>query len=297
MTPDKIAIGGAQFGLDYGINNTTGIVKDARQLLRHAYISGIRTLDTAKLYGSSESAIGNAIEPFHSNPFDIVTKLPPIPDGTGDIKEWVENQARDSIRKLGCHQLYALLLHRPNQLSDKKIGQCLYEALNALVDSGLVKKIGISVYNPAELEILERFKLLNIVQLPINTFDRRFLDSGSITSLAERKIEIHARSIFLQGLLLMSKSDLPPYFHQWLSILDAWHNFLRSNDLTPIEGCISFIKQVPHLDKVVIGIDSLDNLVGILNAVESTKTASINILDLPSSSNEKLIAPSNWKFS
>jgi aryl-alcohol dehydrogenase-like predicted oxidoreductase len=219
----KLALGTAQFGLKYGIANQQGQVShdEAKVVLALARARGMDTLDTAIAYGDSEQRLGE----IGIQDWRVVSKLPAIPEGCGDIAQWVVAAVRDSLGRLKVGKLYGLLLHRPQQLLEKNGGQ-LYSALQQLKQDGLVQKIGISIYDPSELDNLCSSYQLDLVQAPFNIMDQRLIATGWLSRLAKQGTELHVRSVFLQGLLLMTPSDRPKKFDRWTPILSMWHVFL-----------------------------------------------------------------------
>lgn len=284
----KFALGGAQFGMHYGISNTAGIVqKDhIHQILECARSNQIHLIDTAIDYGDSESRLGE----FLDNQFRVVTKLPFCPEDTQDIRQWTLTQVEMSKKRLGVDSLYGLLLHRPEQLLGK-LGSKLWGAMSELKIQGHVKKIGISIYNPLELEAIAPKFNLDIVQSPFNVFDTRLNSSGWLEKLHQNSTEIHVRSIFLQGLLLMPKHQIPKIFLPWEKSFQAWHDWLQSNSVSPLAGCINFIDTFHQIDQIIIGIETKDQLLEIINA--SNINAPLSWPDL-SVNNSALINPAAW---
>ncbi|MDC0965247.1 aldo/keto reductase [Candidatus Thioglobus sp.] len=285
----KIALGTVQFGTHYGIANTNGQVEksEAKDILNYAKSFGIDTIDTAISYGSSEQCLGE----IGVDGYQVVTKLPEIPDDYGNLRIWVEKHVKESLDTLGVETLSGLLLHRPNQLldTDKKD---LWSILLQLKSDGLVKKIGFSIYTPDELDKLwDSFKP-DLVQAPYNILDRRLETSGWLQRMSEENVEIHIRSIFLQGLLLMNKDSRPEKFNKWLTLWNHWKNWLRENDSTPVQAAVSFALSDNRISRVVVGVDSLNQFKDII-AVAS------NIGKFPESfhiTDTRLLNPSEWRL-
>ena len=285
----KLALGTVQFGLDYGVANTDGKmdITTMISILQRARAKGIDTLDTAISYGESEKRLGMAnVKDWH-----IITKLPEIPDGCTSINTWILNQVQKSLLRLRVTRISALLLHRPDQLLESN-GVEIWKALQDLKQKNIVKKIGFSVYDCNQLDALWDSFQPNIVQMPYNLLDQRFLISGWMEKMNDAGVEIHVRSIFLQGLLLMSKSDRPEKFNHWKEIwevLDAW---LLEYDITAVEAAISFAMDNPYIDKMVVGVDNVQQLEEILSIILKRK-----IVHPPKSlhtSDVRLINPSQW---
>ena len=60
----KLMLGTVQFGMNYGVANTTGkpSFETVKAILKEAYDGGINALDTAPEYGDSEEVIGKALK-------------------------------------------------------------------------------------------------------------------------------------------------------------------------------------------------------------------------------------------
>ena len=285
----KIALGTVQFGIHYGIANTNGQVErsEVKDILNYAKNFGIDTIDTAMSYGSSEQCLGE----IGVNGYQVITKLPEIPDDYGDLRMWVEKHVKESLGTLGVEALSGLLLHRPNQLLDidKKD---LWNILLQLKSDGLVKKIGFSIYTPDELDKLwDSFKP-DLVQAPYNILDRRLETSGWLQRMSEENVEIHIRSIFLQGLLLMNEDSRPEKFNEWLTLWNLWKNWLRENDSTPVQAALSFALSDNRISRVIVGVDSLNQFKDIIEVAS-------NIGKFPESfhiTDTRLLNPFEWSL-
>ena len=285
----KLALGTVQFGLPYGIANQAGQASrsEAKLMLQLASASGIDTLDTAIAYGSSETCLGEV----GVQGFKLVTKLPVVPDDCGDVSAWIQQQVNLSLLRLGVTAVYGLLLHRPDQLLGAN-GAKIYQALQALKDKGQVQKVGISIYSPSELEaLIPRFHF-DLVQTPFNLVDRRFYSTDWMQRLKDDDVEIHTRSAFLQGLLLMNQSDIPSKFSQWGGLWNSWHEWLTENNVSVVQACLAFPMSFPEIDRIVVGADSVSQLEQIVNAVTNHQK-----YDLPNiqCEDENLINPARWE--
>lgn len=284
----KIALGTVQFGLPYGIANQTGQVgrSEAKEMLRVAAASGIDTLDTAIAYGESETCLGEA----GVQSFCLVTKLPAIPASCMDLRAWVREQVGLSLRRLGLSSVHGLLLHRSADLLGID-GAILWRALEELRNSGLVRKIGVSVYAPSEFEALARLYRVDLVQAPFNIVDRRLATSGWLDRLKDDDVEVHTRSVFLQGLLLMPPNSLPPEFSRWYALFSRWHQWLSANDMSALQACLSFSLGYPQIDRVVVGADNMQHLQQIIDYSNRTLAGSLPDME---SDDEVLINPARW---
>jgi aryl-alcohol dehydrogenase-like predicted oxidoreductase len=284
----RLALGTVQFGLDYGVANRDGMVSqdEASRILRFAMERGIDTLDTAAAYGDSESVLGAV----NVHGWRIVSKLPPVvPDGTS-VAEWAVDSVNRTLARLGQRNLYGLLLHRPAQLLEKN-GEALYLALQRLKQEGIVSKIGVSIYGPDDLDTLCRHFDLDLVQAPFSVVDRRLISSGWMRRLKERGVELHARSAFLQGLLLMRAQDRGERFSRWQALWRDWDAWLAESRVSATEACIRYALSHGEIEKVVVGVQSKEQLAEIVSASERGG------LDVPahlSADSEDLLNPGRW---
>lgn len=284
----KVALGTVQFGLEYGVANQAGRVQleDAKNILQQATAQGIDTLDTAIAYGDSEGILGQA----GVDGWNVVTKLPALPEGCADVASWVVAQIEGSLSRLGVSQLHGVLLHRPDQLLGEN-GKPLFKALQHLKAQGITRKIGVSVYGPEELDRLRGEMQFDLVQAPLNILDRRLVESGWAKKLKAQGTELHVRSAFLQGLLLMQAEQRPEKFARWSSIWSEWARWLDETGLTPLQACLGYALGVEDVDKVVVGVDSVKQLQEILVASHS---ALPSLPNWPQPIDTDLINPGHW---
>ena len=136
---------------------------------------------------------------------------------------------------------------------------------------------------------------LDIVQVPFNIFDQRILSSGWAGKLVDNDTEIHTRSVFLQGLLLMEEANLPPYFtRNWPELFNSWYRFLENSHVDALTNALGFALKQPWINKIVVGVDTVSQLKSIINIEKYSDfkyTPQFNCDD------ENLIDPSKWKLS
>ena len=247
----KLCLGTAQFGLNYGINNKQGKISsvEAEKILNHAYTNGIKSLDTASAYGESEMILGRITGGIDKK-FNIITKYS------------INQQLRPfvlidkSLKGLRTKNVYGYLFHNysifrehPDYIEDMlKIKEC-----------GKASKIGFSLYYPEEAEyILQNHIPCDIVQVPYNIFDQRF---GKIfPALKARNIEIHIRSIFLQGLFFIHPDKLDGQFADIRHLLHELSDLAEKKQISMSALCLEFANSNEYIDKIIVGVDSLDNL-------------------------------------
>jgi len=286
---NKLVLGTAQFGMDFGINNKRGKIPRAEvfEILESALKSGIDTIDTASSYGDSEEVIGEFIRSNRST-FKIISKLPGCrhPE-VGDIFE-------SSLKKLGVPKIYGYLIHSfPSYKNDEKV----WGELEDLQSAGKVKKIGFSLYSPDELEYLMGKKLkIDIVQVPFSVFDQRF--ERYLPGLKKMGVEIHARSIFLQGLVFKKPDNLDGYFKKIRDKIECLNRLTGELGIPIVSLCTGFVMANGCIDKAVVGVDSLQNFIEI---EKSTKDfigeKTVEALSGLRMEDEDIVLPFNWKLS
>lgn len=284
----RVALGTVQFGLPYGIANQGGQVtrSEAKAMLDLARAQGIDTLDTAIAYGDSEACLGEA----GTEGFRVVTKLPAVPDDCEDVAEWVHGQIIASLERLKVTSLYGVLLHRPAQLLGRD-GDVLFRALQSLKDRGQAKKIGVSIYAPRELDTLTSRYRFDLVQAPFSVIDRRLQTTGWLRRLNHDGVEVHTRSVFLQGLLLMPESARPEKFSAWSVLWHRWHEWLTEHRISAVQACLAFPLSFTEVHRVVVGVDGQGHLRQIIQAATSALPVSLPDIGCEA---EQLINPALW---
>jgi len=291
MSANRLALGTAQFGQPYGIANTSGQVprEMAESILEMAQFAGIDTLDTAVAYGTSESCLGE----FGVRDFKVVTKLPPIPAECGNALVWVTQRVQESCQRLGADTLYGLLLHRSEDLAGPH-ERAIADAFSILKRKGVVQKTGISIYSPDELEKIVSVHPIDLVQAPLNLVDRRLVATGWLQRLHDAGIEVHTRSAFLQGLLLMAPERVPGSFSRWSELLRCWHDFLRESRLAPGLACLSYPLSLSQVSRVVVGVDNAEQFAELIaiadNPLMPFEWPNVDSFD------EDLVNPSKWSL-
>jgi aryl-alcohol dehydrogenase-like predicted oxidoreductase len=250
-----LGLGTVQWGLRYGVANVAGKtpIEEVDSIVRHARRLGIRVLDTATQYGDAESVLGRS----DLAGFEVVTKTPSFRSEAINSQQVAElvGAFQDSLDRLGCSHVHGLLLHHADDLLARG-GYELVGAMDALKVSGRVRCIGVSVYDGQQLDAVLKLFRPDIVQLPLSVLDQRLLRSGHIDQLKKAGIEIHVRSVFLQGLLLMPLAEVPPYFAPIRSLLTAWHDAARAHGGTLAQAALSFVRDISGVDVVLVGVEN-----------------------------------------
>lgn len=288
----KLGLGTVQWGLPYGIANQQGITKPeaVTKLLNAARSHGIEVIDTASLYGKSEEVLGeNEIEAFK-----IITKTPSFAGPritNADVTQLYEVFYR-SLSLLKVKEVFGLLIHHADNLliSD---GEKLLTAMANLKKEGLIQKIGVSVYDGSQVDSVLKIFSPDLVQLPLNVFDQRMLESGHLKLLKSRGVEIHVRSVFLQGLLLMPPNNVPSYFKPIYPLLARWSDAARAQGFTTHQAAIAFVKDLPYVDKVIVGLESIQQFDACLESFSSERKFDASGL---ACNDPVFVNPSMWKI-
>jgi len=286
----KIALGTVQFGIDYGVNSVDGQVRpeEVKKILSYAHSKDIDLLDAAPAYGNSEKILGR----MDISNFKVVTKtrhFGSLKITNNDVK-LLNNDFHHSLKDLKQDGVYGVLIHNADDLL-KPGAEKLFDKLQELKQAEKIVKIGVSVYNHSQLQpILDNFDI-DLVQLPFNILDRRMIDSGMLAALHSKGTEAHARSVFLQGLLLMSEQNRPDKFNRWSSLWKIWHEWLNDNQITALEATIRHAISMPEISKVLVGVDTKDQLKEIMVASDGILP---NIPTELYTNDVNLLNPSNW---
>ena len=127
--------------------------------------------------------------------------------------------------------------------------------------------------------------------LPFNVFDQRPIQTKILEKLEKLKIEIHSRSTFLQGLLMMNYKKLPPRFNQWIKKFENFHKLSKKLKLEKYQICLRYVLSNPYIDKVVVGTN---NYKQFKQLVSTRGVLYPNVKNLNSSKEINLINPSKW---
>ena len=253
---EKLGLGTVQFGQAYGISNRLGQVpkQEGAAILKMAAAAGLGLLDTAANYGEAEAILAT----LDTKPFRIVTKTMALKHGL----EAVVTRARQSAATLKAD---TLLVHAASDLRGPD-GETLWLALQRLRDDGVIKKIGISVYvadDPAALAA--RFRP-DVMQLPFSLLDQRLLADGALVRLEALGVEVHARSLFLQGLLFLENP--PEKLRHAAPHLAQIRARLQRAGTTPLAAALGFVLSCPQIAFGLVGVTSAAELNDIIAAAK-----------------------------
>jgi len=294
MNNHKLLLGSVQFGMPYGIINNKNKVfyNDAFKILDTAYNSGINMIDSAPSYGDSEEVIGNAT---YGQSWNIITKTPHYnKDIVVDLylEDLWESLYR-SLNSLNTNSIYGLLVHNCDDLF-KQGGRRIFLELEKMRSTGVVSKIGVSVYTDKQiLRVLDNFDI-DIIQLPVNIFDQRLVNSRCLDTLKKKGIEVHARSVFLQGVLLMNLDLIPSYFLPIMKNLENFNKTANKFSMTSLELALSYVYSIKEIDRIIIGVKSVRQLKDIINS--NVKCLPLKDVESLSITDPCFLNPSLWPF-
>jgi len=283
----KLAIGTVQFGLDYGISNTLGKVSldEIDKIFDYAISKNVSCIDTAQAYGDSEAVLGLFTEKY---PLVIITKLK-ADIGSGDN---IISAFNSSLSKLKVKFIYGLLYHDFQSFLNNTGS---FEIIKNLKKEGAVKKIGFSLYHPQELEYLLENKIeFDLIQIPYSIFDRRF--EPYFETLNQIGVEIHVRSVFLQGIIFMEQNKLSDFFTDFKTKLDLFHAKCDKLQVSSGHAALQFVAANRFIDKIVLGIQSLEHLKINMDWLGRGLGTDNSYFDELKEENLDFIIPSNWKL-
>lgn len=287
MVNKKIILGTVQFGLPYGINNKDGKPQEEKifEILKVAYTKGIRLLDTAEIYGNASDVIGR----FHKKTniqFDVISKFKNTDDFLVDY--WVEKQ----LIRLDCGSLYACMFHTyEDYLGNPK---AVKQLIN-MQSMGLIQKIGVSAYSNKQFEDVLSDSTIQLIQLPFNLLDNEN-QRGSLMTLAKTKnVEIHTRSVFLQGLFFMNPENVPEKLKPLQRELNCLHDVSKNYNIPINQIALNYVIFNKKIDNIIIGVDSIEQLESNLEIINKPLPKEIiDIINRIKVINTELLNPSNW---
>lgn len=282
----KIILGTAQFGMNYGISNKSGKIKSSEifKILNYLKKNNINSLDTASSYLSSEKEIGKYYKKTKKK-FLITTKY------TFKDNKNIKSQFEKTLNSLGYIPNTILAHNYKDYLNPN-----FFKEINFIKKKYPIKNIGVSLYNVAELKRILNFKRPDIIQVPLNILDKRFLKKDLIKSLKKRKIKIQIRSVFLQGLFFKKENFI---FRNFSNVKDKYLRLVKIANAEKMnlgDLSLNWTFKLKEIDSIVLGIDSFTQLkknLGVLKKKLSKNTYSQ--IDKININNNKIIKPYLWK--
>ena len=299
----SIILGGAQLGLKYGMLPKKISIKNIESIIETALKYNINSIDTAYNYGDSEKNIGNLINKYNNSQIRIISKLKVFKKiySTLNLKKEVIESIQSTLNNLEIKFIDTLLIH---EMSNMNINNgFIWKYLISIKNKKIFKNLGVSIQNKKELLIALSIKDISVIQLPFNIIDNRWDDviNQIIKTKKKRNLEIHVRSIFLQGLLLnfnnkaWNKTKFKNYkfINTWLN--DKTKLFKRKS---VVDLCLSYVKSQDWIDKIIMGVDSKDHLINNIELfnLKSLSLSEINDINLSRPKvNNTLLNPSKWR--
>lgn len=264
---NKLCLGTVQFGMKYGIKNEIGrkpSKKECFSILEEAIASGIQYIDTAYAYGKAEELLGQF--QIAQNDVYIISKLRPniLECVQYSIEQSIVNEVRGSLNRMNLKLIDGFLLHSENHIFEKKI-IC---GLQLAKEQGYVKNIGVSVYTPQKAFYAVQSGIFDYVQIPYNVLDQRLDQAGFFELAKKQQVTVFARSAFLQGLLLMDINKIPPKLQKAVPYINDFSNIARSFGFSRYEAALLFSYCHEGIDKVVFGVDTVEQLKLNLNVIK-----------------------------
>lgn len=262
MNPNKISIGTANFANKYGFKKNDGLkINEIEKILHFGYKKGIRNIDTAQAYGNSESILGN----FDLKKWKISTKI--------KVKknEQIFFSVDKSLRNLKIDQIENLFIHNSFDEFNKKEIRKIFNSLVELKEKKIIKNFGCSIYTPDEIDKLHEIDELEIIQAPVNIFNRKFLNKKITRYLQKKNIKLQFRSIFLQGLLLLDYENLPKKFYDWKHDFKIYQEYLEKRKLNKVMAALSVLNNVNY-STLVVGFDNKKQLKEVIENLPKKRT-------------------------
>jgi aryl-alcohol dehydrogenase-like predicted oxidoreductase len=296
---DKLVLGTVQFGLDYGINNFKGKPgrKKSLAMLEYAWQKGVRIFDTAYAYGDAEEILGEFIKDHNLGAeIKIITKLRPnvLSGRKGNISGIIKKNLEESLERLNRNYVDGYLLHTPGYIREPKV----VAALKKLKKRGLVKNIGVSIYELDDAIFAAGLAEVDYIQVPYSIFDQR-LDNKIFWNLTKKnKITVFARGAFLQGLFFMPQEKIPKHLEKVKFYLNKLDSIIKKSHLTRQQAALLFSCCNKNINYVVFGADSIDQLAENLKTVENSPDCEKCISELKNEFRDiekSIVFPSLWK--
>jgi aryl-alcohol dehydrogenase-like predicted oxidoreductase len=288
----KLGLGTVQFGRAYGITNAAGRppLPEVRAILDVARKTGVAVLDTAPEYGECENILGRSLS--DDDQFAIITKTPNWQGSPGaGVGDEVVRSLEQSLRDLAQDRVAALLVHDAEDLLSPR-GPAIWSALEALRQNGRTERIGVSVYTGDQIDhVLGQYRP-DVIQLPVSALDQRLVQSGHVERLHKLGIELHARSVLLQGVMLADPDHLPPQVSELRQQLTRFRKLARRAMMTPLQAALSFVRSLP-VDAAIVGATKPAELTAIVAAFEAPTATDIAWISVAGGSAPAL-DPRNW---
>ncbi len=289
MHNNKIILGTAQFGLNYGVNNQSGIPSsyEIKKILDFAFKSKINILDTAEAYGNSQERIGE-YQKKSNNKFKIITKYSKL---RNDLPSNIIDRVKNNLEILNIDNLYCYMFHNFNDYIF--FFNLFREDLLHLKRNGLIDKIGVSLHSNKEITEVLKNHTIDLIQLPFNLLDNSHQRKEILIKAKVRGIEVHTRSVFLQGLFFKDSNEIKDELFEIKEGLNTIKSLVKKEEMNDL--ALNYAYSKDYIDRVLLGVDSVEQLKSNINTINNSKTNSFNHeVDNIVVKNNLLLNPANW---
>lgn len=288
---NKLVLGTVQLGLNYGINNQSGKPSPDRafEILNTAFDNGIKTLDTAEAYGDSQEVIGKFLKTYPNKTFNIITKLAA---NSNFLQEHFIDHIRKNCEILNVEHIYGYMFHNYDNFKDRID---LYKELMKARDKQIIKKAGISLYTNDEIEdVLTHYSDFDFIQIPFNLFDNASKRQELLEKAKTKNIEVHTRSVFLQGLFFKESNALPQKLNPLRSYLNTLNMIKEKYSLNTETLALQYVMQKEYIDHVLIGVETSEQLLSNIRISSKKQQIPHDVIDDIVIGEIELLNPSNW---
>ena len=294
----ELCLGTVQFGTNYGIQgNGKPREEEVFDILLYAVDHHIEMFDTASVYGKAEALLGEFIKkyPEPACKMKIVSKLRADALNKIPVDKWttvIKQNAVQSLKQMGINCFEAYLFHDSSQIFNSDA----VRALSGLKQEGLSKAVGVSVYTPEEAMRALEYDEIDVIQVPYNVFDHRLDKCGFFIKAEERGVKVYARSVLLQGLVVMNPDNLPPTVSMAGDYLSRFDELCNEYNVSRYEAAFRYVLTKQGISCIVYGVDNITQLTDYVElrkmnmSEEMIKQIDETFYDVP----ERLVNPVLW---
>jgi aryl-alcohol dehydrogenase-like predicted oxidoreductase len=290
-----LVLGGAQFGSNYGLSKSVLFKKkELKFILNYAFKLGFKEFDSAINYNLPTSVY---VE-LQKIGYKISSKLPYMNEKNPiKLKSMIFRTINNYMKIKKIKKIFNFYIHDTKELKDKKKFKKIFQVLKKIKNRGKICNISVSTYSPNDVRNVIKFSSSDkpyAIQFPFNYLDRRMDESGLLKKLKKINIKTYARSIYLQGVLLMSKKKRPPYFYKFKNIFTKWDRICNFDCKQRIRACVTLIKNNKNIDKIIVGFDNLQNIKDFIYYFKSK--SNFKNSEVFNKNSVQLIDPRKWKI-
>lgn len=295
----ELCLGTVQFGMDYGINGKQKPdLSTSLKCLDFATQNGIRAIDTATAYGTAEEIVGIFLRKKTVSRSNIYLSNKLTPNSLDDCtpekyKEVIHDNLKKSLVTLGTDYVDAYLFHSARYAYN----DAMIEALSSVVDEGLARNVGVSIYEPDEAMACLRNDKISFIQAPYSIFDHRIKDAGVLETISKKQCTLHTRSAFLQGLVLMAECQIPHFLSKARPFVKRMDEICKALGISRTELALAYVKRETAISNLVFGVHSLEQLIQDIRYFQND--TSMDIFDYVdgvfSDVDAEIVIPSLWK--